>query len=51
MNLPLLLILLAMSLPLQGQDQLKFVRFGTNGNVIAEVVHAGTPEKKDEGSM
>lgn len=50
-RLSILLALLAMAFPLKGQDQLKFVRFGTNGNVITEVAHAETPEKKDERSL
>lgn len=48
---PVLLALLAMALPLKGQDQLKSVELGTNGNVLAQETHAGAPEKKDEGSL
>ena len=50
-RLAILFVLLALALPLKGQDQLKSVELGTNGNVSAQETHAETPEKKDERSL
>lgn len=50
-RLSILLALLAMAFPLKGQDQLKSVELGTNGNVSAQETHAGALEKNDERSL
>ena len=50
-RLSILLALLAMALPLKGQDQLQFVWFGTNATVITGVALAEAPEKKVEESL
>ncbi|MEI7439536.1 MAG: hypothetical protein WCK20_07710 [Thermoleophilia bacterium] len=48
---PILLVMLTFALPLQGADQLTFVRFGPYGNVIAEQTSIEPPPKVDEKSL
>ena len=50
-RLPILLVMLTFALPLQGADQLTFVRFGPYGNVIAEQTSMEPPPKVDEKSL
>lgn len=50
-RLPILLVTLTFALPLQGADQLTFVRFGPYGNVIAEQTSIEPPPKVDEKSL